>query len=137
MGIMGAAGMLATSTLLPIMGKINDNYTLAALKPAQTAIVLQQAAEKNVPGAADLIQELETKELKELPAGHVVGVMYGAQNAGIEETGKVLNPALAKGGAMSFRYVVILPCVLVIVFLIIFLSDKAKGGYKVVKLDGQ
>ncbi len=47
----------------------------------------------------------------------------------------MLNPALAKGGAMSFRYVVILPCILVLVFIGVFLSDKAKGGYKVVNLE--
>ena len=44
-------------------------------------------------------------------------------------------PGCGQGGAMSFRYVVILPCILVLVFIGVFLSDKAKGGYKVVKLD--
>lgn len=135
LGIMGAAGMLSVSIVLPTMGKINDNYTLSALKPAAAQSVLAKAAEKDVAGAQEVLDQLKDKPLKQLPAGQVVGVMYGAQNAGIAEAGEVLTPALAKGGAMSFRYVVILPCVLVLVFLGVFLSDKAKGGYKVVKLD--
>lgn len=42
--------------------------------------------------------------------------------------------SMAAGGAMALRYVVVLPIALVIVFGIIFLRDRARGGYQVVKL---
>jgi MFS family permease len=135
LGIMGAAGMLATSILLPVMGRINDNYTLAALNPDATKAIVTKAVDSKVPGADALLRNLETKAIKELPAGKVLGVMYGAQAAKIEGADELVNTAAAKGGAMSFRYVVILPCILVLVFIGVFLSDKAKGGYKVVKLE--
>lgn len=136
LGIMGAAGMLATSIVLPTMGRINDNYTLSALPANETKQVLAKAAESGVSEAKAVLAELETKSLSELPAGQVVGILHEAKKTQVPGTSEVLMPALAKGGAMSFRYVVILPCILVFVFGAIFLNDKRKGGYKVVKLEG-
>lgn len=136
LGIMGAAGMLATSIVLPTMGRINDNYTLAALDPDKTTAVIAQAAEKGIPDAQAVLKKLGSEPLDRLPAGQVVGVLHEANKANVPGAPEVLMPALAKGGAMSFRYVVILPCILVLVFGAIFLSDKRRGGYKVVKLEG-
>ena len=46
----------------------------------------------------------------------------------------VLNPADNYGGRMSFRYVAPFSIVIIIVFGIIFLRDRAGGGYKAEKL---
>jgi hypothetical protein len=40
----------------------------------------------------------------------------------------------AQGGAMALRYMAILPAILVVIFIAIWLYDRARGGYKAVKL---
>lgn len=150
LGIMGAVGMLSVAAVLPTMGRINDQYTLAALKPAETIAILS-AAKKDVPDAAAVLKMKGDKAISELPAGAVVGALHESNKA-LTVDGKpadipvegqtstitvpgVLTPALAQGGAMSFRYVVILPCILILIFGGIFLYDKSRGGYKIEKLD--
>jgi hypothetical protein len=49
-------------------------------------------------------------------------------------TGEELNHVLAIAAQTSFRYVAILPAVLLVVFGAIWIYDKSKGGYKPVKL---
>ena len=49
-------------------------------------------------------------------------------------TGDGLNGVLTIAAQTSFRYVAILPAVLLIVFGAIWVHDKSKGGYKPVKL---
>ena len=61
------------------------------------------------------------------------------QAAGGEEAfknlaGGGLNQVLAVAAQTSFRYVAILPAVLLLVFGAIWIYDKSKGGYKPVKL---
>jgi len=46
-----------------------------------------------------------------------------------------LNGVLAFASQTSFRYVAILPAALLLVFGLIWLYDKSKGGYKPVKID--
>jgi MFS family permease len=40
----------------------------------------------------------------------------------------------AQGGAMALRYMAILPAILIVIFIAIWLYDRARGGYKVVDL---
>ena len=49
-------------------------------------------------------------------------------------SGEELNKALAVASQMSFRYVAILPAILLLVFGAIWVYDKSKGGYKPAKL---
>jgi hypothetical protein len=37
---------------------------------------------------------------------------------------------------MALRYMAVLPVVLIVVFTLIWLYDRARGGYRVVKLAG-
>lgn len=134
LGTMGAAGMLSVSIVLPIMGRINDNYTLAALKPAETIAVLEAAADSGIPEAESVLSNLDSRDLTELPPGETVGALFESKKQGVEGAADVLDPALAEGGAMSFRYVVILPCLLVVIFTALFLRDRARGGYKIERL---
>ena len=48
--------------------------------------------------------------------------------------GEELNRVLAVASQMSFRYIAILPAILLLVFGAIWVYDKSKGGYKPVKL---
>jgi hypothetical protein len=45
-----------------------------------------------------------------------------------------LNDVLALASQTSFRYVAILPAILLLVFGAVWLYDKSKGGYKPVKI---
>ena len=49
-------------------------------------------------------------------------------------TGDELNRVLGIASQTSFRYVAILPAVLLVVFGAIWLYERSKGGYKQVKL---
>jgi len=52
-------------------------------------------------------------------------------------SGEALNKVLAVASQMSFRYVAILPAILLLVFGAIWVYDKSRGGYKPVKLSAE
>ncbi|HVR87516.1 MAG TPA: MFS transporter [Planctomycetota bacterium] len=47
----------------------------------------------------------------------------------------VLEAARAEGAAMPFRWAAILPLILLVVFGLLWLRDRARGGYRVVRLE--
>jgi hypothetical protein len=47
----------------------------------------------------------------------------------------VIEEALRHGASMTFRYVAILPVILIFVFTAMYLYFKARGGYRPVRLD--
>lgn len=49
-------------------------------------------------------------------------------------TGDRLNDVLGHASQVSFRYVAILPAILLLVFGAIWLVEKSRGGFKQVKL---
>ncbi len=53
-----------------------------------------------------------------------------AAAAVVKDVAGVLNPADNYGGRMSFRYVAPFAIIIIIVFGIIYLRDRAGGGYK-------
>ena len=53
-----------------------------------------------------------------------------------QKAGAVLNPADNKGGLMSFRWVSVVSIVLVVVFGIMFIQDRRRGGYRPDKITG-
>ena len=52
------------------------------------------------------------------------------------EAQNVLNPADNYGGLMSFRYVAPLSLILIVVFGIIYMQDRRRGGYRPEKITG-
>ena len=46
-----------------------------------------------------------------------------------------LQPAEARGGQVSFRYVAPAAIVLVIVFGVMYVQDRRRGGYRAVRLE--
>jgi len=71
-----------------------------------------------------------------LPAGESLRTLV--ERAGSDPaTAERLETARAAGAAMPFRWASILPCVLLVVFGLIWLRDRARGGYKVVRLESQ
>ena len=99
LAIMGGAGMLSVSFVLPTMGRIYDEQTAAALPAGATVEKLAAAA----PGTPEAVQWAH---------------------------------AQAAGGAMALRYVAVLPLVLVVIFGLVWLRDRARGGYKAEAMSG-
>jgi MFS family permease len=101
LGLMGFVGNMSIAVVSPWMGRINDNITFAAIpQELQNQIVVQ--------GAID--------------AGKV--------QAQPPEQQTIVTEAQKEGAKWSFRYVSILPVILIFVFGGIAAADRARGGYK-------
>ena len=101
LGLMGFVGNMAVSVVQPWMGQINDQITFKAIPgDIQNQIVVSGAID---PG-----------KLKALPP----------------EQQTIVTEAQKEGAKWSFRYVSILPVVLIFIFGGIAVTDRARGGYK-------
>jgi MFS family permease len=101
LGLMGCVGNLAIAIILPIMGRVYDNETLAALPE-------QVRAQVQVDGRLD---EDKLQALRQTDKALVDG-------------------AEINGARQAYRRVVILPIILVVIFGGIAISDRLRGGYK-------
>lgn len=117
---MGGAGMLAVSIVLPFMGFVYDSHINAAIPKEYVDPVFAAA-----PADAD---EAELWKQVRKPLAEA-----GADTPGAETWAQVQ----AEGGAATLARVAVLPVVLIFVFGAIYLGDRAKGGYKAVKLGGE
>ncbi len=107
LGLMGCVGNLAIGVVQPWMGGVNNQITRDYIPPAVLARV-----EVNKAIDEELVKKLEP-----------------ADRTAVEDAQKT-------GAKWSFRYVSVLPVVLVLIFGAIALSDKARGGYKPEVLGG-
>jgi MFS family permease len=101
LGLMGCVGNIAIGLSQPAMGNINDTITVAAIPAEVRSDVL-------VKGVID------PDRVKQLPP----------------EQQAVVESAQVEGARWSFRYVSVLPLILIFVFGAIALHDRSKGGYK-------
>jgi hypothetical protein len=53
----------------------------------------------------------------------------------VGEAAGILQPAEARGGQVSFRYVAPAAIVLVVVFGVMYVQDRRRGGYRAVRLE--
>jgi hypothetical protein len=148
LGLMGSFGNLAISQALPQMGAIYDSYTVhaipAELQDARVPIKVDDQT-KDVP----LVVEGEKSWLPEAITRHIYpsgsrklnpdaakavadAAKAGDQRAKVEQT--QIQDAEKNGAAWAFRWVAVLPCVLVVVFGLIALTDRLRGGYKAVHI---
>ena len=104
LGLMGCVGNLAIAIVLPVMGQIYDNGTLAELAPEIQATV------KKADGGLDQ-DKLEALQKS-------------------KETQPVVEAAIISGAKQAFRKVSMLAIVLVAVFGSIAIYDRLRGGYK-------
>src|SRR5262249_30267387 len=112
--LLGSVGNLSIAQVLPAMGSIYDHYAVQKLTEVDPTLASQVVdKDKNVI-EPDLVQKLP----KDSP---------GLQ---------VIAQAEAVGAAMAFRWVSILPCVLVVIFGAIAIKDRMSGGYQAVHLTG-
>ncbi|HEV3340846.1 MAG TPA: MFS transporter [Pirellulales bacterium] len=116
LGLMGCFGNLSIAAVLPVMGYIYDRESVAAVPTAikSEAVVAEKANFVLQLGGVPTTEKISTDRVKQ---------MNEADQEGITK-------AEAQGAAMAFRYVSALPAVLVVVFGLIALRDKALGGYR-------
>jgi hypothetical protein len=102
--------------------------------------VKDESGAMKVAGVSDVLAEARAGEL---PLGRTAETLRNAtKNApkGVEgeaivtQINEILLPADNFGGRMSFRYVAPFSIVIIIVFGILFLRDRAAGGYQAEKL---
>ena len=164
LAVMGGTGMLMVGLVTtPQMGRIGDEIGHGQLDETQVRLVLQRAVDEFPAAAADgtpAVQEDSDKAVTAaqevlaqddgLPVGGTAkalrAVIGSSPEAEVEEESedntvrtaakKVLDPADNYGGRMSFRYVAPFAAIIIVVFGIIYLRDRASGGYTVEKLDG-
>jgi MFS family permease len=108
LGLMGCVGNLSVGVSQPVMGRINDQITFAAI-PAEL---------RNQVVVAGVI---EPDKIKVLPP----------------DQQQIVTAAQSEGAKWSFRYVSALPLILIVIFGGIALWDRARGGYKPETLTGE
>ncbi len=116
LGLMGCVGNLSIAAVLPVMGYIYDRESVAAV-PGDLRSVAIVAEESN------WVLKVAGIPTTQKISGDVVEKLSPEQKAHIVDAEK-------EGAAFAFRYVSALPAVLVVVFGLIALRDKALGGYK-------
>lgn len=151
LGLMGSVGNLAISQALPQMGAIYDSYSVQALIAESPGLATKRVAG---PDAKEL-PLVKDEELKTLLPEAVRSHIYPAgtkklnpdaltvvkedakkQQPDAVQTEKYIQDAEKVGAAWAFRWVAVLPCVLVVIFSLIALVDKLRGGYKAVHIGG-
>ena len=156
LGLMGTVGMavvgLATS---PAMGGIADRVTHEVLDKDRAFVVLvaaagalQSEALRNPgPEGDDLrsAQELVTgvlgafNEQEALPELETAKAMRayiesGSTSPAVEQAQEILGPAENQGGLVSFRYLVPLSVVLLVIFGLLYMRERRAGGYRAERL---
>lgn len=116
LGLMGCVGNLSIAVVLPLMGYIYDRESVAAVPASlrNEAVVAEPANLVLRLAGIPEVEKIATDAAKRLG----------------ESGQSQVTQAEAQGAAMAFRYVSALPAVLVVIFGLIALRDKALGGYR-------
>jgi MFS family permease len=135
LGLMGSFGNLAISQALPVMGGIYDSYTVANISPELRAKKVTAADGSQIPVVtpdtgtwlprlvAENIYPTGTQKLNP----DAVKLLSGTDLQEVQKAETV-------GAAHAFRWVAVLPSILVIIFGLIALTDKLRGGYRAVHI---
>ena len=116
LGLMGSVGNLSIAAVLPVMGYVYDQYSVENVPPSLVANVVTEAP------ASYALQAFGVKESKKIDTDSVDKLPKAERDE--------VNKAVIVGARMAFRRVSVLPAILVVIFGLIALSDKARGGYK-------
>jgi fucose permease len=116
LALMGTAGNISIGFALDQMGLIVDRYSVAYVQDHDPNL-LPKITKKDSQGKPIALDEKAVQELpKESPAFTTV-----------EEAQKT-------GFSMAFRWVSLLPAILVVIFGLIAISDRMRGGYRAVHI---
>ena len=112
LALMGSIGNLSISQVLPQMGHIVDSYAVSYIE------------EKDAGAAPEILKK------------DASGKYEGVDSAAVEKlakdspAAKLAAQAQSQGYRMAFRWVSLLPAVLIVIFSAIILYDRSRGGYK-------
>ncbi|NNM35402.1 MAG: MFS transporter [Gemmatimonadetes bacterium] len=156
LGLMGTVGMATVGLITaPWMGRVADRYVHDVLPEEETVEVLVDASGAlqsqglRTPGpegddlrsAQAAVDEVLASYWAdgELVAGATANALRAIASSGssapaVDRAAALLAPAENHGGLMSFRYVVPLCGVLVLVFGGLFLAERRGGGYKIERI---
>jgi fucose permease len=159
---LGMAGLVG----VPQMGKLADRYLAEAL-PAETADLLQRVDQAfpahiaraqattdlaslgfraaEVQSALDvtrtaLAEAASTGTIQNDATANALRAIVSTAIPNeplIGEANGILQPAEARGGQKSFRYVAPLSLILIAVFGALYLNDRRRGGYRAERLERQ
>jgi len=136
LGLMAAAGSLAVGVITtPLLGSIADGHLTKTLSRSDIVALANQAM--SAPGAAAALvadarsvvaaEDLPTPETGDFLRRTASGEA-GAELA--KQAQPLLDRADNKSGLLSFRYLVPFAAVVSLVFGLVALSDRRKGGYQ-------
>lgn len=138
--LLGTIGNAAIALTIPQMGKIVDIYSVesvedAKLDPSLSALILKS----NDEGKPVALNTSDIEEIKGIASGEAGPTTPPVETGGPiaklskDEAQSLLDTvasAQSVGFSMAFRWVSILPTVLVVIFGGIWLYDWSRGGYK-------
>jgi fucose permease len=150
LGLMGTVGMATVGLVTaPQMGRIADRYAHDRIPAAETVVLLQSAAaafvstsETDARAAGEAARSVLRSFDQEgtLPSPATANALRSliasdADEGLVGEAQAILGPADNYGGRISFRYVVPLSAVLLLIFGTMYMRDRASGGYRIERLE--
>jgi fucose permease len=163
LGIVLTAGIglgMAGAVGVPLIGSLADRFLAEALDPAQATAVLERVEQRfpdhlaaaqrgaTTVDASDISDAL-TATRAALATLRDTGQVHGDATATalravvatrlddpvVADAGALLQPAEARGGQQSFRYVAPAALVLIVVFGTMYVNDRRRGGYRAERLE--
>jgi hypothetical protein len=135
LGLMGSVGNLAIFALLPQMGAIYDSYTVANIPPKLQGEMVRGPDGKEIP----IIREEPPSWLPSIVTERIFPAGTKKLNPDAEKllegpARTQVDEASAVGARYAFRWVAVLPCVLIVIFGLIAITDRLRGGYRAVHI---
>ncbi|HIF20911.1 MAG TPA: MFS transporter [Gemmatimonadetes bacterium] len=152
LGLMGTVGMATVGLVAaPQMGRIADRYAHDQIPVSEvitvferTSMVLGNSDESDAQAAVTATQAISMayEAMGMLPAPATANALRAiiASDADDDLVGQaqaILGPADNYGGRVSFRYIVPLCAVLVLIFGGLYMRDRQAGGYRVETLEAR
>jgi len=155
LGLMGAMGMAVVGLFTtPWMGRIADDIGHEQIPVAETTALFEDAVSAlseialtapperraDVEGAAATVGDALGQSGAELPQLLTANALRAIIDSGGDEelTGRaaaILGPADNYGGRASFRYILPFTGALILVFGLLYASDRRAGGYRTASID--
>ena len=159
LAMMGATGMVVVGLVTaPLMGRVADSHLNEKLPVEETLACLERVVE-DYPTAKGRAESQSSEDIRRavdnarnvldvagrtgaLPdidtANALRSAITAAPNSAAADSAKeLLGPAENYGGRISFRRVALLSILLTLIFGILYLRDRARGGYRAEKLSSK
>ena len=150
LGLMGTVGMATVGIVTaPQMGRVADRFAHDQI-PVERAVELFQATESRLMSSLDgdaLAAAAAAGQVltafgtdRALPAPETANALRAliasdANDGLVGEAQAILGPADNFGGRISFRYIVPLCAVLLVIFGVLYGRDRSAGGYRVESIE--